>query len=138
MEIMKKNLRSVQRNSENRYEYFRVDVEEAARLMSIGGYVYISKEEYKRQSKFYNFELTNGTIINHFDNEGNKSQECLNNYNFGRSSRQNSMPSSTKIANCSSSVSEIKRKNKYAIKHKTILKQARSAKRELKLNKVVE
>ena len=61
---MKKNLRSVKRNEEGNYEYFRVDVEEAARLESIGGYIYINKEEFKRQSKFYTMYPCQGTVVN--------------------------------------------------------------------------
>jgi hypothetical protein len=138
MEIMKKNLRSVTRNSEGIYEYFRLDAEEAMKLVDAGTHIFISKEEYKRQSKFYHFYPCQGTVVNiepFEDKDGVlKTQKYLNNINYAKNLGEQ-FPSSTKIAKCSSQVGEIRRRDKYVIKPKTIIKQARAAKRELKSNK---
>lgn len=113
---MKKNLRSVTRNSEGVYEYFRLDAEEAMQLVDAGTHIFISKEEYKRQSKFYQEIPCNGTLIKHIDKEGNKSYNPLYNINYAKNLGEK-YPSSTKIATCSSEVSTIRRRNKYAKKN---------------------
>lgn len=104
-----KNLRSVKRNSEERYEYFRVEDREAKELVESGEYIYISKEEYKRQSKFYHFVPCEGQLFNRVDENGDKYQVVLHNINY---SKRGKPLSSTKIAKCSS-VIPIYRKNKY-------------------------
>ena len=112
---MKKSLRSVTKNEQGVYEYLRVDVEEAARLESIGGYIYISKEEFKRKSKFYQFVPCNGTLIKQIDGEGNVSYKSLHNINYAKNLGEQ-FPSSTKIAKCSMQISQVRRKDKYGIK----------------------
>lgn len=109
MEIMK-NLRSVRKNSEGSYEYFRVADEEAKELVESGSVIYISKEEYKRQSKFFKFTPCKGTIINvGRDENGDKIQKILHNLNFNKTGKP---LKSTKISKCSSVV-PVYRKNKY-------------------------
>lgn len=112
---MKKNLRSVKRNSEGRYEYFRLDAEEAIKLVDAGTHIFISKEEYKRQSKFYRLEECTGTLIKHIDKEGNKSYKSLHNINYAKNLGEQ-FPSSTKIAKCSMQTSQVRRRNKYGLK----------------------
>ena len=105
-----KNLRSVRKNSEGSYEYFRVADEEAKELVESGSVIYISKEEYKRQSKFFKFVPCKGTIINvGRDENGDKIQKILYNINFNKTGKP---LKSTKIAKCSSVV-PVYRKNKY-------------------------
>ncbi|MCK9429223.1 MAG: hypothetical protein M0R17_04410 [Candidatus Omnitrophica bacterium] len=136
---MKKNLRSVTRNSEGIYEYFRLDAEEAIKLVDAKTHIFISKEEYKRQSKFYTLYPCPGTLINvepFEDKDGNLiTQKYLDNINYTKHLGEQ-FPSSTKIAKCSSSVSKVIRRNKYAIKPNTILKRNRKAKREIKIKKL--
>lgn len=114
-----KNLRSVKRNSEGVYEYFRLDAEEAMQLVDAGTHIFISKEEYKRQSKFYQEIPCNGTLVNiepYEDKEGNKiTQKSLGNINYAKHLGER-FPSSTKIAKCSSEISTVRRKNKYGLK----------------------
>lgn len=117
---MKKNLRSVKRTSEGVYEYFRIDAEEAMKLVDAGTHIFISKEEYKRQSKFYQFYPCQGTVVNiepFEDNEGVlKTQKYLDNINYTKNMGKEQFPSSTKIAKCSSQISTVRRRNKYAKK----------------------
>jgi len=116
METMKKCLRSVNKLSTGSYEYFRVDVEEARIMVETGNYIYISREEFKRQSKFYKYIPCEGTLINRTDANGEKYQECL--YNQNPLKHKEGFPSSTKIAKCSMNIPTVRRKNKYAIRFK--------------------
>jgi hypothetical protein len=105
-----KNLRSIRKNSEDSYEYFRVADEEAKELVESGSVIYISREEYKRQSRFFKFTPCKGTIINvGRDENGDLIQKTLHNLNFEKSGKP---LKSTKIAKCSS-VIPVYRKNKY-------------------------
>ena len=105
-----KNLRSVRKNSDDRYEYFRVEDAEARELVESNNFIYISKEEYKRQSKFYKETPCKGTILNvGRDEEGNKIQKILYNLNFNKRGKP---LKSTKIAK-SSAVVPVYRTKKY-------------------------
>jgi len=139
MEILKmqKSLRSV-RKKKGVYEYLRVNAEEAEKLVDAGKYIYVSKEDWRRVQKFYNefrepskkqeYIPCTGTLINKIDTEGNKIQESLYNLNYTKNIGRNEV-SSTKISKFSSTISAIKRRNKYAISHKGVLRQKRFAKR---------
>jgi hypothetical protein len=119
---MKKNLRSVEKLSTGAYEYLRIDAEEAVALVDAKSHIYISKEEYKRQSKFYHLQPCKGTLKNVIDADGAKAQKIINGINYYKHLNQR-VPNSTKIANCSMGVSEIRRTNKYALKHIKKVKQ---------------
>lgn len=113
---MKKCLRSVNKTSDGVYEYFKLSVEEAIKMVETGSYIYISKEEFKRQSKFYHFVPCEGTLINKKDESGKMYQECL--YNQNPLKNKKFFPNSSKIAKCSMNNGNILRKNKYKLKFK--------------------
>ena len=96
-----KNLRSVRKNSDDRYEYFRVEDAEAKELVESNNFIYISKEEYKRKSKFFHFEPCRGTLIKVSDEDGTIRYQSLNNLNFNKTGKP---LKSTKIAKCSSCI----------------------------------
>ncbi|MCP4255049.1 MAG: hypothetical protein GY775_16905 [Candidatus Scalindua sp.] len=112
---MKKCLRSVEKRESNKYEYLRVSVGEAERLVETKTYIYISKEEYKRKSKFYKLEPCKGQLINVIDNEGNKSQKLVENINYQKMiDSQNKVPNSSKVGRGSINLASIYRKNKFS------------------------
>jgi hypothetical protein len=122
MEIMKKCLRSVYQ-IDGLYAFIKVTVEEAKQLVDAGSYIYISKEEYKRNNKFYNhlpsqvayLEECTGTLIKHIDKDGNKSYESLHNINYVKNLGEQ-YPSSTKLGAGSMGSNQVRRRNKYAKK----------------------
>lgn len=107
---MKKCLRSVEKLSTGNYEYLRVHVTEAKEMVETKRYIFISKEEYKRKSKFYKLIPTEGTLINTKDEDGYAVQKCLNNLNFNKD--LDKYPNSTKISKSSKYNPAVSRKNK--------------------------
>jgi hypothetical protein len=111
---MKKCLRSVNYVEDKRYEYLRVDVEEAKEMVETGKYIYISKEEYKRKSRYYKMIPCQGTLINTIDARGNKRQELIKPINYEKQYYLSiKLPNSSKIGKGSINSSKVLRKNKF-------------------------
>ena len=111
---MKKNLRSVELRSDGRYEYLRIDVEEASKLVETKEWIYISKEEYKRRSKHYSFNPCQGTLVNIINTKGEKSQVLSNNINWDKTLvKMKKGPNSSKLGKGSIGSPSIFRKNKF-------------------------
>jgi len=123
---MKKSLRSVDKRNDGRYEYFRVSEEEAKKLVEDELCVYISREEYKRQSTFYHVIPCTGTIVNTKDKDGNVTQKSLYNINYTKYMGEQKYPTSTKLGKGSKNSNQVRRKNKFGIKKtvKTIINTA--------------
>jgi hypothetical protein len=139
MEIMQKSLRSVKKKA-GVYEYLRTSAEEAEKLVDAGDYIYVTKVQWRSAQKFYDgtkpsevasYTSCTGTLVNYYDENGDKHQRSLENINFSK--RINiSFPKSGKVAICSSTVSTVRRSNKYAIKPATIKKRERATRRSEK------
>ena len=105
-----KNLRSVKRRSDDRFEYVRVHNEDAKELVNSGDWVYISNQEYKQQSMYAHFVPCQGTIHAHTDAEGVKSYTVDNNINWNKKGKG---LRSTKLG-AGSMATNVWRKGKYA------------------------
>ena len=120
---MKKSLRSVEKSSNERYEYLRVDADAAAKLVDEKTHVYVGKEEFKHQSIAYQANPCRGTVVNIKNADKiTTGQQCLHNIDYTKWMGKKKVPASTKIAKCSSNIATVVRTNKYNIKFKTTKK----------------